>query len=267
MELEEGTRFMVLAPIVRGRKGEYGKLFEELRADGFARARSTASCGCSRSRSSSTRSYKHDIEVVVDRLVMRARRAQAPRRLDRDRGRAGGRDRRGRAVPRDGEDAAELRHVLRALRLPECGTSMPELEPRMFSFNSPHGACERCTGPGLAAGDRPRADRARPGAVDRRGRDRAVGDAARRATTSRSPRRSPSATRSTSRRRGSELPAEAARPRSCTARTASAVQVTYRNRYGRKRSYGRASRGSSRTSSAATARPTPSSRARRSRST
>ena len=57
MELPEGTRFMVLAPIVRGRKGEYGKVFEELRGEGYSRARrSTASCGCSRRRSSSTRS-------------------------------------------------------------------------------------------------------------------------------------------------------------------------------------------------------------------
>ncbi len=180
MELEEGTRFMVLAPVVRGRKGEYGRLFEELRADGFARAKVDGELRMLDAPIELDKKYKHDISVVVDRLVMRAdlrkRLADSietavgladgivevelvPRAgeagPDAPPGEAGrgpaGQRRRDAAEPgqQAGPDAPP-----RTLTFSEkfaclkCGTSMPELEPRSFSFNSPHGACERCTGLG-----------------------------------------------------------------------------------------------------------------------
>src|SRR3982074_2520032 len=71
MELAEGTRFMVLAPVVRGRKGEYGKLLEELRADGFARVKIDAHVRMLEESIVLDKRYKHDISVVVDRLAMR----------------------------------------------------------------------------------------------------------------------------------------------------------------------------------------------------
>ncbi len=71
MELAEGTRFMVLAPVVRGRKGEYGKLLEELRADGFARVKIDDRVRMLEESIVLDKRYKHDISVVVDRLVMR----------------------------------------------------------------------------------------------------------------------------------------------------------------------------------------------------
>src|SRR5689334_25221453 len=71
MELADGTRFMVLAPVVRGRKGEYGKLLDELRADGFARVKIDERVRMLDESIVLDKRYKHDISVVVDRLVMR----------------------------------------------------------------------------------------------------------------------------------------------------------------------------------------------------
>ena len=71
MELEEGTRFMVMAPIVRGRKGEYGKLFEELRTDGYTRVKVDGELRLLEDPIELDKKFKHDISVVVDRLVMR----------------------------------------------------------------------------------------------------------------------------------------------------------------------------------------------------
>jgi excinuclease ABC subunit A len=99
MELPEGTRFMVLAPIVRGRKGEYGKQLEELRGGGLQRVKVDGELRRLDEEIELDKKFKHDIAVVVDRLVMKARPAQAAGRLDRDGGRArrrAGRDRAGR---------------------------------------------------------------------------------------------------------------------------------------------------------------------------
>ena len=71
MALEEGTKFMVLAPVVRGRKGEYGKLFEELRAEGFTRVKVDGELRRLEEEIALDKKFKHDISVVVDRLVMR----------------------------------------------------------------------------------------------------------------------------------------------------------------------------------------------------
>ncbi len=143
MMLPEGTKFMVLAPIVRGRKGEYGKLFEELREQGFTRVKVDGELRRLEEEIVLDKKYKHDIAVVIDRLVMRPdlRKRLADRSRPRSRGR------RGWWTSSTSTPARSITYSDRFMCL-HCGTSMPELEPRMFSFNSPHGACPRCTGLG-----------------------------------------------------------------------------------------------------------------------
>ena len=152
MELEDGTRFMVLAPIVRGRKGEYGKLFDELRADGYTRAKVDGELRLLEDPIELDKKFKHDISVVVDRLVMR--HDVRKRLADSIETASGLADAivevellpaRGDAAPAQAGTVLTFSERFACLK---CGTSMPELEPRMFSFNSPHGACERCTGLG-----------------------------------------------------------------------------------------------------------------------
>ncbi|MBA3748793.1 MAG: excinuclease ABC subunit UvrA, partial [Solirubrobacterales bacterium] len=147
MELDESTRFMVMAPIVRGRKGEYGKLLDELRTDGYARVKVNGELRLLEEPIELDKKFKHDISVVVDRLVMR--HDVRKRLVDSVETAVGLAD--GiieiELLPRDGTPGETLQFSERFACL-KCGTSMPELEPRIFSFNSPHGACERCTGLG-----------------------------------------------------------------------------------------------------------------------
>jgi excinuclease ABC subunit A len=143
MTFEEGTRFMVLAPVVRGRKGEYGKLFEELRAEGYTRVKVDGELRRLEEEIVLDKKFKHDIAVVVDRLVMRADlRKRLADSIETAVGLAEG------IVEVELVDSGEIRTYSERFACLNCGTSMPELEPRMFSFNSPHGACPRCTGLG-----------------------------------------------------------------------------------------------------------------------
>ena len=96
MGMEEGTRFMVMAPIVRGRKGEYGKQLQELRSEGFTRVKVDGELRTLEEDIVLDKKYKHDISVVVDRLVMRHGSAQAAGRFGGDGGRSGRRHHRGR---------------------------------------------------------------------------------------------------------------------------------------------------------------------------
>ena len=139
----EGTRFMVLAPVVRGRKGEYGKLLEELRAEGFTRVKVDGELRRLEEPIELDKKFKHDIAVVVDRLVMR----EGLRKRLTDSVETATRLAEG-IVEIELVDGGEARTFSERFACLECGTSMPELEPRMFSFNSPHGACPRCTGLG-----------------------------------------------------------------------------------------------------------------------
>src|SRR5438128_894242 len=142
LQLPEGTRFTVNAPVVRDRKGAGKDVFEELRADGFSRVKVDGETYLLEDEITLDKKFKHTIEVVVDRLVMkpdlRTRLAQSV------------------------ETAAQLADGLVAIDVvdgksmlfsekfacPDHGVSLPELQPRIFSFNSPHGACPRCTGLG-----------------------------------------------------------------------------------------------------------------------
>jgi excinuclease ABC subunit A len=172
MTLPEETRFMVLAPVVRGRKGEYKDLLEELRAEGFTRAKVDGELRLLEEEIELDKKFKHDISVVVDRLVLRpdARKRVAdsvetaaalaegvveieeivPSDRKRSDGFVSGQS---KTKQRTGTGATGARRngtlvFSEKFACLSCGTSMPELEPRIFSFNSPHGACPRCTGLG-----------------------------------------------------------------------------------------------------------------------
>jgi excinuclease ABC subunit A len=143
MMLDEGTRFMVLAPVIRGRKGEYGKLFEELRAEGFTRVKVNGELRRLEESIVLDKRYKHDISIVVDRLVMRPDlRKRLADSIETAVNHAEG------MVDVEMVDDGTVTTYSERFACLNCGTSMPELEPRMFSFNSPHGACQRCTGLG-----------------------------------------------------------------------------------------------------------------------
>ena len=145
MTLEEGKKFMVLAPVVRGRKGEYGKLLDQLRLEGYSRAMVDGELLRLDEEIVLDKKFKHDISVVVDRLVMKP---DLRRRLSES-VEAAARLAAGLVeVDLVDEEGANLIFSEQFACL-SCGTSIPELEPRIFSFNSPHGACERCHGLGF----------------------------------------------------------------------------------------------------------------------
>ena len=151
LELEPDTRFQILAPVVRGRKGEYETLLEDLSGQGYVRARIDGETvqidEFLKGEDRLARYESHDIEVVVDRLVLREgieRRltdsletalqlADGVAQVD--------------IVPRDGGEGETLTFS-QHLACPACGSSYDEPAPRNFSFNSPYGACETCDGLG-----------------------------------------------------------------------------------------------------------------------
>ncbi len=144
-----GTRLEVLAPLVRGRKGEFRELFEDARKQGFVRAVVDGELVELERPPKLNRRQNHDIAVVVDRLVVR----------DEDRGRLADSVETALRLadgmvevvrhPLAGSDrAAEHNFFSERYGCPSCGISMPELEPRNFSFNSPFGACAACSGLG-----------------------------------------------------------------------------------------------------------------------
>src|ERR1700722_1614556 len=150
MELPEGTRFMVLAPIVRGRKGEYGKQLEELRAEGFARAKIDGGLIRLKEPPVLDKRYKHDIAVVVDRLVMKGElRKRLADSVETAVALADGLVEIELVDPVPPDAATDrIQTYSERFACPVHGPSLVELEPRIFSFNSPHGACPRCTGLG-----------------------------------------------------------------------------------------------------------------------
>lgn len=142
MKIKEGTRIQILAPVVRGRKGEYTKLFEDLQKDGFARVRVDGEIYDLSNEIKLDKNKKHEIEVVVDRLVIKE---DIVGRLTE-------------SIETALKQADNLvlidivgeKQVLYSCNYacPDCGFSFPELTPRMFSFNNPYGACPKCSGIG-----------------------------------------------------------------------------------------------------------------------
>ena len=142
MKIKEGTRIQILAPVVRGRKGEYTRLFEDLQKDGFARVRVDGEIYDLSDEIKLDKNKKHEIEVVVDRLVIKE---DIVGRLTE-------------SIETALKQAENLvlidivgeKQVLYSCNYacPDCGFSFPELTPRMFSFNNPYGACPKCSGIG-----------------------------------------------------------------------------------------------------------------------
>jgi len=170
-----GTRLLVLAPVIRGRKGEYKKLFFDLRRQGYSRVRVNGVLRELTDEIDLDKNRKHTIEVLVDRLVVRetvgsrlADSLETALRLadgvvqveplgDADGsapaaqiGGSGGSGTRPPVKQSRASSNLAIEPMLFSERLacPECGISLPEVSPRMFSFNSPYGACETCSGLG-----------------------------------------------------------------------------------------------------------------------
>ncbi len=144
MTLPESTKLYILAPIVRGRKGEYKKELAQLMKDGFQRAKIDGEFYRIEDAPDLDKKFKHDIDVVVDRVVVRegleARLAEsietALRLAD------------GLAVAEQADNADERMLFSEKFACPVSGFTISEIEPRLFSFNSPHGACPVCDGLG-----------------------------------------------------------------------------------------------------------------------
>ena len=148
MQMGEGSRIQLLAPVIRGKKGEHQKIIEDARKAGFARARIDGVPVSLEEKISLDKQKKHTIEIVADRLVI------APNI----------RQRLAESAEAALEAAAGIMLVLCQAQAsestsehffsqknacPDCGVSMPELQPRLFSFNNPFGACPECTGLGI----------------------------------------------------------------------------------------------------------------------
>jgi excinuclease ABC subunit A len=142
LELEDGTRFQLLAPVVRGRKGEYDSLVADLVKEGFSRARIDGEVRDLTEDLDLARYEQHTIEVVVDRLV----RGEGMERRLADSMETALQLGDGTAIV-DIIDGPSL-SFSQAFSCPECGLSFDELQPRNFSFNSPYGACQDCSGIG-----------------------------------------------------------------------------------------------------------------------
>ncbi|MBI5297045.1 MAG: excinuclease ABC subunit UvrA [Chloroflexi bacterium] len=150
-KLEEGTRLLVLAPLVRGRKGTYQAVFEEIRKSGFARARVDGQVYSLDEEINLDRYKQHTIEAVVDRLVINHPEDKEEKKAARTRltdsvetALKFGEGYITIHLVDKGEDASYSEH----LSCPEHGISIGEIEPRTFSFNTPHGACPDCQGLG-----------------------------------------------------------------------------------------------------------------------
>ena len=142
--LGEGTRFIVLSPIIRGKKGEHIKVFEDARKSGFARVRVDGILYDLNEQISCEKNKKHTIELVVDRLVIReGQRRRLTDSIETACSHSGG------LVVIELPDSKEELAFSQNYACEDCGISLSELEPRMFSFNNPAGACPTCTGLGF----------------------------------------------------------------------------------------------------------------------
>jgi excinuclease ABC subunit A len=143
LRLPEGTKFTVNAPVVRDRKGEYKDLLEQLRGEGFTRVKVDGEQRMLDEDIELDKKFKHTIEVIVDRLTMKADlRHRLSDSIETALALADG------LVTVDLVDTGETQTFSEQFACPEHGVGLPELQPRIFSFNSPHGACPRCTGLG-----------------------------------------------------------------------------------------------------------------------
>ena len=142
--LGQGTKFIVLSPVVRGKKGEHQKVFEDARKGGFARVRVDRILYDLNEEISCEKNKKHNIELVVDRLIIKeGQRRRLTDSIETACSHSGGLVT--IELPATGEELSFSQNYA----CEDCGISLTELEPRMFSFNNPAGACPDCTGLGF----------------------------------------------------------------------------------------------------------------------
>ena len=142
--LGEGTRFLILSPVIRDKKGEHQKVFEDARKQGFARLRLDGIQYDLTEELKPEKNKKHTIELIVDRLVLKdGIRRRLTDSIETACARSGGLVT--ISIPGQKEELSFSQNYA----CEDCGISMPELEPRMFSFNNPAGACPSCTGLGF----------------------------------------------------------------------------------------------------------------------
>ena len=143
MALPERTRLSILAPVIRGRKGEHAKVFEEARKSGYVRVRVDGSLYDLSEEIKLEKNRKHNIEIVVDRIAIKEGvRSRVTDSIEIASALSGG------LVLADIVDGETL-SFSQNYACEDCGISIPELEPRMFSFNNPMGACPTCSGLGI----------------------------------------------------------------------------------------------------------------------
>lgn len=143
LKLEDRTKIQILAPVVRGRKGEHQKILARARKDGFVRARVDGKTQLLEDEIELDKNFKHDIEIIIDRIVIKdGIRERLADSLETALEYSDG------LVQVDLVDG-ELLTFSEKFACPDCGTSLEELSPRMFSFNSPYGACDNCDGLGI----------------------------------------------------------------------------------------------------------------------
>ncbi len=142
MELKEGTRIQILAPVIRGKKGEHKKVFENAKKSGFVRVKADGELYELSEEINLKKTVKHNIEIVVDRLIVRDNMAK---RLT---------DSLETAISLTGDMVmvevigGEIMNFSQNYACDDCGISLQELAPRLFSFNNPYGACSECDGLG-----------------------------------------------------------------------------------------------------------------------
>ena len=142
--LGEGTRFIILSPVIRGKKGEHQKVFEDARKGGFSRVRVDGILYDLTEEILCEKNKKHNIELVVDRLVLKeGLRRRLTDSIETACSHSGG------LVIIQLPDTKEELSFSQNYACEDCGISLTELEPRMFSFNNPSGACPHCTGWGF----------------------------------------------------------------------------------------------------------------------
>ena len=144
LELPEGTRIQLLSPVIRGKKGEHIKVLEDAKKSGYVRARVDGIAYDLAEEIRLEKNKKHNIEIVVDRLVVKK---EITRRLTDSAETALALS--GGLLYVDVVGKDELLSFSQNYACPDCGISIEELEPRLFSFNNPHGACPVCTGLGV----------------------------------------------------------------------------------------------------------------------
>ena len=142
--LGEGTRFIVLSPVIRGKKGEHVKVFEDARKQGFSRVRADGILYDLTEEIKLEKNKKHNIDLVVDRLVLKdGLRRRLTDSIETACSHSGG------LVTIELPSQKEEMSFSQNYACEDCGISLTELEPRMFSFNNPSGACPSCTGLGF----------------------------------------------------------------------------------------------------------------------